>query len=69
MPVKDGLYNFIQLAKQVAETARSHRESDNKDKKTSKDEFLSGFWKEDRLFQSSRWSYIMVLINGMDRRV
>lgn len=43
MPVKDGLYDFIQLAKQVTETARSHRESDNKDKKPSNDEFLSGF--------------------------
>ncbi len=49
MPVKDGLYDFIQLARQVTETARSHRKSDNKDKKPSKDEFLSGFWKEDRL--------------------
>lgn len=49
MPVKDGLYDFIQLAKQVAETAGSHRKSDDKDKKPGKDEFLSGFWKEDRL--------------------
>ena len=49
MPVKDGLYDFMQLAKQVTETARSHKESENKDRKPSKDEYLSGFWKDDRL--------------------
>lgn len=49
MPVKDGLYDFLQLAKQVAETARSHKKSSNEEKKPSSDEFLSGFWKGDRL--------------------
>ncbi len=49
MPVKDGLYDFMQLAKQVSEKARSHRKSDQKGKKPSSDEFLSGFWKSDRL--------------------
>lgn len=49
MPVKDGLYDFMQLARQVTETARSHRESGSKGRKPSKDEYLSGFWKEDRL--------------------
>lgn len=49
MPVKDGLYDFMQLAKQVTETVRSHKESENKDRKPSKDEYLSGFWKDDRL--------------------
>lgn len=49
MPVKDGLYDFIQLANQVTEAARSHRHSDDKNRKPGKDEFLSGLWKTDRL--------------------
>lgn len=49
MPVKDGLYDFLQLAKQVAETARSHKKSGNRGRKPGADEYLSGFWKTDRL--------------------
>lgn len=47
MPVRNGLYDFMQLAKQVTETAASHRKSVGR--KPSSDEDLSGFWKEDRL--------------------
>lgn len=50
MPVKDGLYDFMQLAKQVSEIARSHKKSENKGRKPSSDEYLSGFWKDDRLY-------------------
>ena len=50
MPVKDGLYDFMQLAKQVSEIARSHKKSENKVRKPSSDEYLSGFWKDDRLY-------------------
>lgn len=46
MPVKDGLYDFMQLAKQVTETAGSHKKDS---RKATSDEFLSGFWKSDRL--------------------
>lgn len=49
-PVKDGLYDFMQLAKQVTEIARSHKKSENKVRKPSSDEYLSGFWKDDRLY-------------------
>lgn len=48
-PVKNGLYDFLQLAHQVTAAAASHRESGSKDDKPSRDEFLSGFWKNDRL--------------------
>ena len=62
MPVKDGLYDFMQLAKQVTETAASHKKSQKNDSSTipdkksgkdgnspTSDEYLSGFWKSDRL--------------------
>lgn len=49
MPVKDGLYDFMQLAKQVVETANSHKSSAAKGEKPNPDEYLSGFWKSDRL--------------------
>ncbi|MDE6619848.1 MAG: Rpn family recombination-promoting nuclease/putative transposase [Lachnospiraceae bacterium] len=48
-PVKSCLYDAIQLAHQVKVTASSHRKSKIDDKKPSGDEFLSGFWKGDRL--------------------
>ncbi len=53
-PVKSCLYDAIQLAHQVTAAAASHRKSRLADKKLSNkklsgDEFLSGFWKEDRL--------------------
>lgn len=49
VPVKNCLYDAIQLAHQVTVTAFSHRKSQQDDRKPSGDEFLSGFWKEDRL--------------------
>ena len=48
-PVKNGLYDFLQLAHQVTAAATSHKKSKPKDNKPSGDEFLSGFWKSDRL--------------------
>ncbi|MEZ3447563.1 MAG: Rpn family recombination-promoting nuclease/putative transposase [Lachnospiraceae bacterium] len=49
MPVKDGLYDFLQLSHQVTSAASLHRKSKSKEYKPSSDEFLSGFWKSDRL--------------------
>ena len=49
MLVKDGLYDFMQLAKQVTETANAHKKDKNSTVRPSTDEFLSGFWKSDRL--------------------
>lgn len=49
MPVKDGLYDFLQLSHQVTSAAKLHRQSETKDYVPSSDEFLSGFWKSDRL--------------------
>lgn len=49
VPVKNCLYDAIQLGHQVTVTAASHRKSRQEDGKPSGDEFLSGFWKEDRL--------------------
>lgn len=46
MPVKNGLYDFLQLSHQVSETAKAHRS--NKDKASSA-EYLSGFHKTDKL--------------------
>jgi len=54
MPVKNGIYDFMQLAHQVAETAKSHkRQEKNQDGedayKPSHNEYLSGFYKTDKL--------------------
>lgn len=54
IPVKNGLYDFIQLAHQVAETAKSHKREEKKNigmesHMLSPDEYLSGFYKTDRL--------------------
>ena len=47
MPVRNMLYDAIQYANQVEKTAKVHRK--NKDKADTNDEFLSGFYKEDKL--------------------
>lgn len=49
MPVKNGLYDFLQLSRQVTETAKSHKKSDKNNINPTSDEYLSGFWKNDRL--------------------
>lgn len=57
LPVKNGLYDFLQLAHQVTETAGAHKrkkqcaKSGAKEEtyKPSQDEYLSGFYKTDRL--------------------
>lgn len=49
MPVKNGLYDFINLAGQVTKSAVIHKASSDKSVKPTGDEFLSGFWKSDRL--------------------
>lgn len=48
-PVKTSLYDVLQLAHQVTVAAASHKETRAVGKKPSGDEYLSGFWKEDRL--------------------
>ena len=48
MPVKTLLYDSLCYAKQVEKTARAHREAKDYGSHT-KGEFLSGFYKEDRL--------------------
>lgn len=47
MPVKNMLYDSMQLAQQVTKAAKSHRQE--KEHKPTSDEFLSGFYKTDRL--------------------
>ncbi len=54
LPVKNGLYDFMQLAHQVSETAKSHSRArkgrtDARAYKPSQDEYLSGFYKTDKL--------------------
>lgn len=49
MPVKDMLYDAEQYAKQVSATAKKHREIKDPDKKVTSGEFLSGFYKGDKL--------------------
>ncbi len=53
-PVKNGLYDFMQLAHQVSETAGSHKRGEGKNaggegSRPSQGEYLSGFYKTDRL--------------------
>ena len=49
MPVKNGLNDFLQLSRQVTETAKSHKRSDKNSIRPTSSEYLSGFWKIDRL--------------------
>ena len=52
MPVKDMVYDALQYAAQVEKTAKAHREAMKKSPsgiKISGDEYLTGFYKDDRL--------------------
>lgn len=56
MPVRNGVYDFLQLAHQVNEIANVHKrelkekaKKQETPKKPSGDEYLSGFWKIDKL--------------------
>ncbi len=49
MPVKDMLYDAEQYAKQVSAIAKRHRSDKRHNKKITSGEFLSGFYKDDRL--------------------
>ena len=48
VPDKKGLYDFLQLAHQVSKASTSHKKSKSEEK-PSRNEFLSGFYKSDRL--------------------
>jgi len=65
-PVKNNLYDAIEYASQVEESSKSHRkamEQKTEQRKPTPGEFLSGFWKTDRLIPS-----ITVMIHfGADR--
>lgn len=49
MPVKDMLYDAEQYTKQVSAIAKRHRSDNRHNKKITSGEFLSGFYKDDRL--------------------
>jgi len=55
MPVRNMIYDALQYAAQVEETARAHRaarkagDPEEKEKKPDTSEYLSGFYREDRL--------------------
>lgn len=54
MPVKNNLYDALDYTAQVEQIAKLHKRKreQEKEKKPSHGEFLSGFWKEDRLIPS-----------------
>lgn len=87
MAVKNYLYDALEYAGQVEETAKSHRkemkqrklrgntDSGNSGKVPETGEFLSGFWKEDKLipsvtltifFGSEKWDGPLSLFDMMD---
>ena len=86
MAVKNNLYDALEYAGQVEEAAKSHRkeikrkkeletETDGDKKTPGAGEFLSGFWKEDRLipsvtvtifFGSEEWDGPLSLFEMMD---
>jgi len=60
LPVRNGVYDFLQLSHQVSEAANSHKQTlkgkeagqpdqTQKEEKPTDGEFLSGFWKTDYL--------------------
>lgn len=81
MAVKNNLYDALDYAGQVEETARMHRNvrkqtaGEGTDRKPNSGEFLGGFWKKDRLipsitvtvyFGSDRWDGPLSLFDMMD---
>lgn len=49
MPVRNMIYDALQYGRQVADIATKHRKSGDNSKGHTKGEYLSGFYKEDRL--------------------
>lgn len=49
MPVRNIIYDALQYGKQVADIAAKHRVSDGDSKGHSRGEYLSGFYKEDKI--------------------
>jgi hypothetical protein len=49
MPIKDMVYDALQYAAQVEKAAKSHRKAAKTEKKPTTGEYLTGFYKEDRL--------------------
>lgn len=73
--VKNNLYDALEYAGQVEEAARSHRRAGKAGAAPSPGEFLSGFYKEDRLvpsvtvmiyFGSKKWEAPLSLLEMMD---
>lgn len=75
MPVKNNLYDALEYAGQVESAARSHRrelrKKSNQASNTSPNtgEFLSGFWRRDKLIPSVTLTIFLAQGNGMDRSV
>lgn len=74
MPVQNGIYDFLQYGKQVSDIAARHRKQ--KDKVRSHAEFLSGFYKTDRIvpvvtlvvyFGSDEWDGPVKLTDMMEK--
>lgn len=74
MPVRNMVYDALQYGKQVADTAAKHRKS-GRDSKRTREEYLSGFYKEDRLkpvitlvihFGADEWNAPLSLHEMMD---
>ena len=78
MPVKNAIYDALQYGRQVSEIAARHRaerKHQNLEKKVSDGEYLSGFYKEDRLipvitlvihFGAEEWDGPMTLHEMME---
>ena len=49
MPVRNIIYDALQYGKQVADISAKHRKSKSDSKGHSRDEYLSGFYKNDRI--------------------
>lgn len=49
MPVRNILYDALQYGKQVADIVAKHRSDESDTRKPSKGEFLSGFYKQDKI--------------------
>lgn len=77
-PVKNNLYDAIDYAGQAEEAAKSHRKAmkeKTEERKPNAGEFLSGFWKSDRLipsitvmiyFGAEKWDGPLSLFEMMD---
>lgn len=69
MPVRNAVYDALQYGRQVADIAKKHRREDASSKAHSRGEYLSGFYKDDRLTPVIRPLSLHEMMNVKNREL